>query len=131
MNDATYLGYAILIVLPPKFGMLFPSTYHHHHMLDPVLSPSTELAGFRMVIVRAVFVWSLSLPTLPFCAITCILFSQSIFLHLILYFFFPRLFRSSSTTTHFKFQSLHYHIFIFFPQNITLPLYTASFSHPI
>ena len=23
----------------------------HHHMLDPVLSPSTELAGFRMVIV--------------------------------------------------------------------------------
>ena len=26
--------------------------YHHlHHMLDPIFSPSTELAGFRMVIV--------------------------------------------------------------------------------
>ena len=24
---------------------------HHHQMLDPILSPSTELAGFRMVIV--------------------------------------------------------------------------------
>ena len=31
--------------------------------------------------------------------------------------FFPRLFRSSSTTAHFKFQSLHYHIFIVFPQH--------------
>ena len=50
----------------------------------------------------------------PFRSITCILFHQSIFLHLILYLLFPRLFRSSSTTTHFKFQSLHYHIFIFF-----------------
>ena len=25
--------------------------FHHHHKLDPILSPSTELAGFRMVIV--------------------------------------------------------------------------------
>ena len=25
--------------------------HHHHHMLDRVLSPSTELAGFRMAIV--------------------------------------------------------------------------------
>ena len=25
--------------------------HHHQHMLDPILSPSTELAGFRMVIV--------------------------------------------------------------------------------
>ena len=44
----------------------------------------------------------------PFRSITCILFPQSIFLHLILYLLFPRLFRSSSssTTTHFKFQSV-------------------------
>ena len=54
-----------------------------------------------------------------FCSITCILFHQSIFLHLILYLLFPHLFRSSScstryaTTAHFKFQSLHYHIFIY------------------
>ena len=63
----------------------------------------------------------------PFRLITFILFPQSIFLHLILYLLFPRLFRSSSssTTTHFKFQSLHYHIFIFFPQNMTVPPYTA------
>ena len=69
----------------------------------------------------------------PFRSITCILFPQSIFLHLILYLLFPRLFRSSSssTTTHFKFQSLHYHIFIFFPQNMTVPPYTACFSHSI
>ena len=54
-----------------------------------------------------------------FCSITCILFHQSIFLHLILYLLFPHLFRSFScstryaTTAHFKFQSLHYHIFIY------------------
>ena len=58
----------------------------------------------------------------PVCLITCILFHQSIFLHLILYLLFPRLFRSSSsfTTVHFKFQSLHYHILIVFPQNMTV-----------
>ena len=58
----------------------------------------------------------------PFSSITCILFHQSIFLHLILYLLFPRLFRSSSssTTTYFQFQSLDYHIFIFFPQNMTV-----------
>ena len=69
----------------------------------------------------------------PFCSITCILFHQSIFLHLILYLLFPRLFPSSSsaTTAHFKFQSLHYHILVFFPKNMTVPPYTACFSHPI
>ena len=38
---------------------------------------------------------------------------------------FPRLFRSSSfsTTAHFKFQSFHDHIFIFFLQNMTIPLH--------
>ena len=66
----------------------------------------------------------------PFCLITCIPFHQSIFLHLILHLLVPRLFPSSSTTTHFKFQSLHYHIFIF-SQNMTIPQYTACFSHPI
>ena len=57
----------------------------------------------------------------PFCSIRCIFFHQSIFLHLILYLLFPRLFQPSSssfTTAHFKFQSLRYHILIFFPQNI-------------
>ena len=68
--------------------------------------------------------------SLPFCSITCILFHQSIFLHLILYLLSPCLFRSSSTTTHFKFQSLHYHIFIFFPQNMTVPPHTTCFSIP-
>ena len=60
----------------------------------------------------------------PFRSITCILFPKSIFLHLILYLLFPLLFRSSSssTTTHFKFQSLHYHIFIFSPQNMTVSI---------
>ena len=27
------------------------AAHHHYHMLDPVLPPSTELAGFRIVIV--------------------------------------------------------------------------------
>ena len=61
----------------------------------------------------------------PFCSITCILFHQSIFLHLILYLPFPRLFRFSSTTAHVKFQSLHYRIFIL-PQNMTVPPHTTT-----
>ena len=83
-------------------------TFISYHILDLVFSPSTELAGFCMVICLYY--------SSPFRSITCILFPQSIFLHLILYLLFPRLFRSSSssTTTHFKFQSLHYHIFISF-----------------
>ena len=96
-----------------------------YHMLDPVFSPSTELAGFRMVIVftipsHLVRSHASSFPS-PFFFIS---FSTCVF---------PRMFRSSSssTTTHFKFQSLHYHIFIFFPQNMTVPPYTACFSHPI
>ena len=45
------------------------------------------------------------------------------FSYLILYLLFPRLFwcSSSSTIALFKFQSLRYHIFIFFPQNMTIP----------
>ena len=69
----------------------------------------------------------------PLCSITCILFYQSIFIHLILYLLFPRFFwsSSSSTTAHFNFQSLHYHIFIFFPQNMTVAPYITCFSDPI
>ena len=59
--------------------------------------------------------------------------------------FLPRLFRSSSITAHFKFQSLRYYIFSY-PQNITVSSVNtqqylintnrnaereASFSHPI
>ena len=70
---------------------------------------------------------------LPFSFITYLFFHQSIFFHLILYLLFPSLFWSfsSSITVHFKFQSLHYHIFIFFPQNMIVPLHTTCFSHPI
>ena len=49
----------------------------------------------------------------PVCLITCILFHQ--------------LSSFSFATAHFKFQSLHYHIFIFFPQNMSLPPYTTCF----
>ena len=40
----------------------------------------------------------------PFCSITCILFHRSSFLHFVLYLFYPRLFRSSSSfaTVNFK-----------------------------
>ena len=73
---------------------------------------------------------SLSLPRLAICSITCILFHQSIFLYSITYMLFLRLLWSSSfsTTTHIKFQSLHYHIFIFFPQYVTVSLHTSCFS---
>ena len=67
----------------------------------------------------------------PFCSITCIFSHQSIFLYFILHLLFPRFFQSSSTTTHFKFQSLHYHIFIFFPQNMTVPPLTSSYLETI
>ena len=77
------------------------------------------------------FVWSLSLPRLAISFNHMHPLPQSIFLHLILYLLFPCLFQSSSTTTHFKFQSLHYHIFIFFLQNMIIPPYTVCFSHPI
>ena len=90
-------------------------------MLDPVLSPSTELAGFRMVIVFTTprnFVRShASSITSPF------------FFIFILYLVFPRLFRSSSLFAHFKLQSFPYHILIFFSQNMTVPPHTTSFSH--
>ena len=92
--------------------------HHHHHMLDPILP---RRRSFRD------FVWSLSLLRIAILFDQCILFHQSIFLHLILHVLFPRLFRSSSTTTYFKFQSLHYHIFVFFPQNMTVPPYPACF----
>ena len=45
----------------------------------------------------------------PVCLITCILFQQSIFLHLILYLLFPRLFRSSFSTTS-KPSLSHFHL---------------------
>ena len=62
--------------------------------------------------------------TLPVYLITCIFFHQSIFLISLL---FPRLFwcSSSFTIALFKFQSLYYHIFIFFPQNMTVPPHTT------
>ena len=41
----------------------------------------------------------------PFCSITCIVFHQSFFLHLILYLLFPRLFQSSSTTAPSNFKA--------------------------
>ena len=88
--------------------------YHHHLILDPVLSPSTELAGFCIVIVFY------SLPRLAVSLDHMHLLSPVLFYHFGLYLLFPRLFRFSfsSTTAHFKCQSLHYHIYIFFPQKL-------------
>ena len=113
-------------------GAKLPHRFHLHFMLDPVLSPSTELAGFRMVVCLH--------HASPFCLITCILFLQSIFFISFSTCFFhvcfglplPLLPLTSKFKAlyHFKVQSL-YHIFIFFPQNITVPSHTTSFSHPI
>ena len=69
----------------------------------------------------------------PFRSITCIVaYSFTTPFFFIFYLFFPRLFRfsSSSTTSQFKFQSLHYHILIF-PQNMIVPPHTTCFSLPI
>ena len=90
---------------------------HTHHMLDPVLSQSTKLARFRMVIVF----------TTPCHVVRSnASFFTSHFSSPILYLLFPCLFRSSSTTTHFNFKAFLYHIFIFFPQNMTVPPYILA-----
>ena len=95
------------------------SSSHHHLILNPVLSPSTEMAGFCIVIVFAMPCHLVRIHASSFT-------SQFLF---ILYLIFSGLFRSSSysPTAHFKFQSLHYHIFNFFPQNMNVPPYTTVF----
>ena len=79
-----------------------------------MLSPSTELTGFRMVIV----------VTTPrhFVRSSTSSFTTS---------FICCLFWSSSTTVHFKFQAFTITFFIFFLQNMTVPLHATCFRHPI
>ena len=112
------------IYLNIYWNMFVNIRYHHHFMLDPVLSPLTELAGFRMVIVFTTPHHFVQLHASSF---------TSPFFFISFSTLFPRLFRSSSssTTAHFKVQSVHYHIFIIFPQNMTVPPHATSISHPI
>ena len=78
------------------------------------------------------FLWSLSLPRFSILfhhmhTVSPIHFSS---LHSLLVFFHVFLVFSSSTTTQFKLQCHHYYIFIFFPQNMTVPPHTTCFNHP-
>ena len=109
---------------------------HHHLVLDSVSSPRRSWPAF---------VWSLSLPRLAILfhnthPLSPVHFSSSHFLLAFSTFVSVFLFLYS-TTAYFKFQSLHYHVFIFFPylttnhrtlpQNMTVPPHTTCFSHPI
>ena len=119
-----FLNLNLQLITTLTFAMDSDLNFHHHnHILDPILGPLTKLAGFCMVIVftTSAILFDRMHPLSP------------VHFHLILYLLFPHLFRSSSssTTTHFKFQSLHYHIFIYFPQSMTVSPNTTWFSHPI
>ena len=93
---------------------------HHHLILDSVLS--TELARFCTVIVftsshhfARARTSSFTSPLLLISFSTCFFTLLSVFLYY----------------AHFKFQSFRYQLFVFFPQNLTVPHHTTCFSHPI
>ena len=84
----------IFSIISRSFSQVFNNHYHYQSSIVPVDGVGWISLGHCLYHAS------------PFSLITCFLFHQSIFVYLILYsLLFPRLFRSSSTTAHFKFQS--------------------------
>ena len=131
LQPSDYQSTALPLLLektsPPilNFGYLNQATclyYHHHLLLDPILFLSAELAKF----VRS--------SCLPWLAILLhhmhplspqhfsLFYSVVAFSTFVLVFLYYHALQISKLST------LHYHIFIFFPQ---IPPLTTFFSHPI